>query len=195
MIARPISYPGGWTVMQMNGWELSRFHAHYSFQKTDSLGVNVEKYHDLDRMNYHIQWNRLLQRRNTRYSQANLYFKLQTGFAFQLKEFSPGVSLGVAGDWETRRYFVSYGAMCTYAGVIDPGSFHQQARFGIAPYIGDYGSLHTWLMVQFEHHLYELDPQVVWVVMPMVRLFKGVYLIEFGLNDNMKIIFNWVIRF
>ena len=195
MIARPISYPGAWTVMQMNGSKYSRVHVHYSFDETDSFGGNIEKYHDLDRMNYHIQWNRLIQRRNTRYSQANLYLKLQTGFAFQQQDYWPSIILGVSGDWETRRYFVSYTAMSTYAGVIDPGSFYQFARFGVAPYIGGYGSIHTWFMVQLEHYPKELTLQSQWIVTPLLRFFKGVYLIELGLNDNMKIIFNWVIRF
>ncbi len=194
-MARPVSYPGGWTIMQTNNWESSKLHTHYSPNLKNSIGVAVENYNESDRYNVNLQWNYLLGRKNTKKSQANLYLKTQAGVAFEGDEKEPNASIGIAGDWETRRYFVFYEAMGKYADKLDDGSFHQKARVGIAPYVGEYGDIHTWIMLQAEHHPEEIDQDDQVIFTPMIRMFKGDYLGEFGVNTNGDAMFNWVVRF
>ena len=195
MIGRPISYPSGWTIMQMNNWELSRIHIHYSPNKNNSIGITSENYNESERYNINLQWNYLLGRKNTRNSQANLYLKNKTGVAFENDKKEPNISIGIAGDWETRRYFVSYEAVGHYARDLDNGSFHQSGRIGIAPYLAEYGSTHTWIMLQAEHHPEEKNKNNQVIFTLIMRILKGDYLGELGINTNGDAMFNWIVRF
>ena len=194
-LARPISYPEGWTVMQMNNWERSHIHGHYSPNIKNSIGVVLSNDNRSDRYDANLQWNHLIGRRNTKHSQANLYLKTQAGLAFEGDKKEPHASIGVAGDWETRRYFVSYEMMGTHTNRLDERSFHQNARIGIAPYLADYGSIHSWIMLQVEHHPEEIAPDDQVIFTPIIRVFKGDYLSEFGVNTNGDAMFNWIVRF
>ncbi len=51
---------------------------------------------------------------------------------------------------------------------------------GVAPYIGDYGDLHTWLMIKVKENSYTNTSSLY----PLVKLFKGSALIEFGYSDS-----------
>ena len=106
-------------------------------------------------------------------------------------EVDSAVFTGLAADWEDRRYFVSYENRYTEAGDVDD-FYMQSARIGVAPYIGEYGDLHTWLMLQVEHRP-EADEAVT--VTPIVRLFKDVHLVEAGMNNQGSLLFNYVIRY
>jgi hypothetical protein len=53
------------------------------------------------------------------------------------------------------------------------------ARVGWAPYEGDTGSLHTWLMVEIDHREQIKEDTTV---TPLVRFFKGAALLELGYN-------------
>ena len=66
---------------------------------------------------------------------------------------------------------------------------------GITPYIGEFGDLHTWLMLQVEHHPEEELESEQLIITPLVRLFKGAYLTEFGINSNGNAMVNLIIRF
>jgi hypothetical protein len=79
----------------------------------------------------------------------------------------------------------------TYAGDINK-SFEQSVMLGIAPYIGDYGDLHTWLMLHVEHKPAEQDN---FTVTPMVRFFKGTNLVEVGISENGEAALNFIHRF
>ena len=79
----------------------------------------------------------------------------------------------------------------TYADGIDD-FYTQSARVGVAPYIGNYGDLHTWLMLQIEHSPESEDH---YTVTPMVRLFKDVHLFEAGMNTRGEVLFNYIFRY
>ena len=159
--ARPVSYPGGWTVedVQFTG----------------------------------LQYNRLLKRWNGPSSQANTYFKLGVGQADPFGSESPELSgfAAFAADWETRRWFTSYEAKATdYAG---NKSVRHSGRVGVAPYIGDYGDLHTWLMLQVDNHPESNEPVTT---TPLVRFFKGVQMVELGYTlETEELLANWIVRF
>jgi hypothetical protein len=195
--ARPISYPESWTLMQQLNWEKINLHYHYSPNIKNSIGFVYAKYDNEDEQLYAGQWNHLLFRKNKKKSQANLYSKLQLG-QLDLEESDASyfhLDYQLSYDWETRRHFYAMSLGTTYDGPEESFTQHQSARIGIAPYLADYGKLHTWLMLQLEHHPDEIDSdnRLIWT--PLIRLFKGDVLIELGVNSNQKLLFNSIIRF
>jgi len=194
--ARPVSYPGGWTTMFLNNVDRHSAHLHYSPTAFMSLGYKAEYWRDEDHQIHALQMNNLLKRWNSKESQANFYLKSGIGAAYSDygdfdSEWEPAAFTGIATDWEDQRFFVSYENRYTYAGDIRD-DFTQSARVGVAPYVGEYGDLHTWLMLEVEH---QPEAQEHIVVMPMVRLFKGLHLVEFGASLEGDIMFNWVTRY
>jgi len=194
--ARPVSYPGGWTTMLMNNGDMNSFHLHYSPTAKYSVGIRSAYHREDDFWHSTLQVNNLLKRWNNPDSQANLYLKSGIGVAYSdAEEFDgeidPAVFTGIAADWEDRRYFVSYENRYMEAGDIHDG-FHQSARIGIAPYIGDYGDLHTWLMLEVEH---EPEADEKFTITPLIRFFKGVHLMEAGMSNQGDVLFNYVIRY
>lgn len=194
-MARPVSYPGGWTLMLMNNNVKNSVHAHYSLSTNTSLGYKFEYLRENEYSFNAFQINRLLKRWNKRNSQSNLYIKSAIGNANSHKDnFDEKSSFagffGFSADWENQRYFISYDNRYNEVGEID--SFYQQSiRFGIAPYIGDYGDFHTWLMVKLEH-IPEANQSLS--ITPYVRFFRGFHLLEFGANLKSKIMLNYVFR-
>ena len=65
-------------------------------------------------------------------------------------------------------------------------------RVGIAPYIAESGSFHTWLMLQTDHFPEDRRP---WTVTPIIRVFKDEYLVEAGVANNGHPLFNLMITF
>ena len=194
--ARPVSYPDGWTLMAMNDGARNTAHIHYSPSARMSLGYKFEYWRDQDFYLNAVQVNNLIQRWNRPESQANFYLKSGLGIATSRAGATDGESdvagfVGLALDWEDRRYFVSYENRYTEARGIDD-FFRQSARLGWAPYEGDYGDLHTWLMIQVEHTP-EAEHNIT--VTPLVRLFKDVHLLEAGINDRGEILFNYIFRY
>ena len=193
--ARPISYPGGWTLMSQNNWERSRAHLHYSPNASNSYGVSTNYFHREERKDFNFQWNNLLFRQNTRNSQANIYLRSETGVAYGNSRYEPNIRFGGSTDWETRRYFASYTLFGAHAGDLNKGSLHQRARLGIAPYLGNYGDLHAWMMFQIDHNPQESSSRDQLRFTPLLRFFKGDYLGEFGIDNEKQLLFNFIIRY
>ena len=194
--ARPVSYPSGWTYMLMNDGMKNTAHIHYSPTAKMSVGYKFEYWRDMDFSLHALQVNNLITRWNQRDSQANFY--LMSGLGVVNSNASNNDSgnefggfVGMATDWEDRRYFVAYSNRYTHAG--NSGEFFtQSARAGWAPYEGDYGDLHTWLMLQVDH---TPEAQDNFTITPLVRLFKGLHLMEAGINNHGEILFNYVYRY
>lgn len=194
--ARPVSYPEGWTFMTMNEGDRYSGHVHYSPTAFYSLGYKAEYWRDDDYQIHALQLNNLLKRWNKKHSQANLYLKSGIGVAHSDEdafdsESDLAIYTGIAADWETRRYFISYENRLTEAGDITD-NFRQKARIGFAPYIAEFGSLHTWLMLEVRHAP-EAKDELVFT--PLLRLFKGPSLFESGFSSEGKLLFNFVHRF
>ena len=191
--ARPVSYPSGVTLMLMSDSERHSVHVHYSPTARISLGYRFEDWRNRNFKLHAVQMNNLLKRWNKKYSQANLYLK--SGLGVVNPDFNNDRELagftGIAVDWENRRHFVSYENRFTQAGDVD--DFYQQsARVGWAPYVGNYGDLHTWLMLDIRH-MPEADDKIV--VTPLLRLFKDIHLVEAGVSDNGDVTFNYIFRY
>lgn len=194
--ARPISYADGWTGMFQNSGDANTAHIHYSPTAKTSIGYKYEHWRDKDYDIHAVQMNNLLKRWNAKESQANIYLKsglgVVDGKGFDYDgETDLAAFSGLAADWENRRFFTSYENRFTRAGNFD--DFYQQsARVGIAPYIGDYGDLHTWLMVQVDHTP-EADDN--FTVTPLIRLFKDTHLVEAGMSNQGDVLFNYIYRY
>jgi hypothetical protein len=189
--ARPISYPGGVSAMVMNDAESNGANIQYSPTATYSIGYTFEHWR-ADNFNLHaMQVNNLLKRWNNPDSQGNLYLGSGVGVTEKNDAVHPVAFTGAEADWENRRFLVSYKNRYTTGPEIND-FYMESARAGVAPYIGEFGDLHTWLMVQVDHYPQSHDPVTV---TPLVRLFKGTNLVEAGVSNQGKILFNWMTQF
>ncbi len=191
--ARPVSYPGGWTLAQNNNGNRSSLHLHYSPTASDSIGAYIEKNWNEDVTFTGIQYNRLVKRWNDPKSQANLYAKAGIGQAnpFQGNGAELSGFTEIAADWETRRWFTEYRIRAT--DFADNKTVRHSIQLGAAPYIGDYGDLHTWLMVQIRNHPESDNPITT---TPFIRFFKNVQMVELGYTiEQNEWLANWIIRF
>ena len=166
-------------------------HLHYTPHRKYSLGYKLEHYRG-DNFQLHMgQLNILMKRWNKELSQANVYWKTGLGIAQKVGEPSqPGGFVAVTTDWETQRNYFSYSFRYTRAGDFLKKIEHH-ARVGAAPYVGEYGDLHTWVMLGF---VYEEDPYADAYVHPLIRFFKGAHLLEVGYSDR-GVLLNYIIRF
>lgn len=165
----------------------------YTVDPTLALGVRSE-YDRTDGYQVHsLTMNNRLWRDNQPDAQANLYLLSGVGYALDngSNESSPSAFTGIEADWENRRFFTNYQNKFTYAGDIDR-EFSQSARVGVAPYIGEAGALHTWLMLQADHRP-EDDHQ--FEVTPLIRLFKDTHLVEAGISNQGTVLFNYTHQF
>lgn len=198
--ARPVSYPEGWTVMLRNDAYQNSAHIHYTTDPRHSIGLRLRYDREGDFTFTGAQLNRLLKRWNKVDSQANLYGRFAFGqindnldsSEMRLKrESDEGIFIGVSGDWETRRYFVSASAEHWDNGRFgEVSSYH--GRLGIAPYIANTGALHTWIMVE-GHHRPENRDKVAGSA--LLRFFKGPALLELGIDDRGEPLLNYIHRF
>lgn len=194
--ARPVSYQGGWTLIEETDRQSTSVLGHYTLNPKLSIGARWEWDRQDDVSFYGLQATYLVKRWFGEDYQANLYAFAGAGVAEgvddNLASLNEAGMIGVLADWETRRWFVSYRARAFDAGRVDR-SFFQAARLGVAPYIGNTNDLHTWLMVEFDNRPDNDEPIGV---TPLVRFFKGAALFEAGwsVTDNEPLI-NFTYRF
>ena len=199
--ARPVSYPGGWTLMQFNSAPAYSVHAHYSPSARYSVGyrVHYNRHKDTSWSFSGLQVNYLPYRNNQPSAQTNLYLKTgigSVGVGPRTLNDWPALDavagfVGIAIDWETRRYFTSYENRLYHSRLL-PTRFSHQARFGAAPYIGNTGDWHTWLILQI---LDDPNAEQRQTYSFIVRFFKGPFLGELGLDTGETARFNWIYRF
>ena len=177
--ARPISYSGGYTLMMESNNMQDSVYYHYSPSYKYSLGIQQIKDKYFNSHYSYLRLTYLLNRRNTQNSQRNLY--LQSGLS------SNGLDhyfYGSHGDWETRRLYAGFGYKKTMMNSLD--YVEQYLQFGVAPYIGEYGDLHTWLMLKSKKN----DLTSNWDTYPVLKFFKGNALVELGYSETS----NWDIH-
>ena len=180
--ARPVSYAGGWTLIEVANRASTAGLVHYSPAHNFSVGLRHEWQRADDVKLTAIQPTLLVKRWFGREYQGNFYL---TGGLGTAKDESPNKLgsdtasfVGVMADWETRTLFVSYEALFLEQGTLGNYSMHA-ARFGWAPYAGDTGELHTWLMLEVDRREHFEDKTSV---TPLLRFFKGPALLELGYN-------------
>ena len=195
-IARPVSYAGGWTVIEESDRQSSSALAHYTPSPKWSIGLRTEFNRDMDFAINSIHPTFLAKRWFGADYQGNLYFHGGIGSASGTHgnplSDETAVYGGVMADWETRSLFVSYRNRYLDAGHFGD-QFMQAVRAGFAPYEGDSGELHTWLMLEIDHRPEDQDAVTA---TPLVRFFKGPMLVELGYNLNVnQPLLNFTYRF
>lgn len=194
--ARPVSYEGGWTVIEETDRQSTSLLVHYTPNPAFSIGWKSEWDRQEDIAINGPQLTYLAKRWFGEDYQANLYATAGAGWIegvndTQIDQGSMAY-VGILADWETRTLFTSYKARYLDGGPIN-GSFMQAARVGWAPYEGNTGDLHTWLMVEIDQRP---DNTEEYGVTPLVRLFKGAALLELGwsITDDEPLV-NFTYRF
>lgn len=177
--------------MSMNDVDMNALHFFYTPSPRYSWGLSHEYLRESKANMTAVQGNYLIKRWNLPEAQANLYFKGGAGVAYGSGDQEPAVYGGVAADWENRRLYTSYENHFIWAGDVHKSAAHT-ARVGVAPYIGDYGDLHTWLMLQTDYDAGDKDS---FSVTPLVRMFKGTTLVEAGYNLDDGILFNLMMTY
>ena len=182
--SRPISYPGGITVMGFSDNMKDSIYTHYSPSHLYSVGIESKKDKYTQSDYSYLRFTYLLNRKNTEKSQRNFYF--QSGIN---PDKADNYFLGIHGDWETRRLYTGF----SYKNVRLKTQTYQDKSFqlGIAPYLGEYGDLHTWLMVKAKKNSIDND----WSVYPMLKLFRGDFLMELGYSKKTNIDAHLMYRF
>lgn len=184
--ARPVSYPEGWMAMTTNDGMENSAMLSYSPTAQNAFGVRTDYMRSDETWLHTLTYNRLLKRWNSSGSQANTYLMTGVGIGDDHGDIAPAGFLGMEADWETRRYYLSYENRFITSQVNEQ-YFDQKARVGIAPYIGDYDDVHTWLMFQVQNNPKSDDK---FVVTPLVRIFNTEFLTEVGYSSNKTLLFN-----
>lgn len=184
--ARPVSYSQGWMAMTTNDGMENSAMLSYSPTAKDAFGIRTDYMRDDETFLNTLTYNRLLKRWNNPGSQANFFLLTGVGIGDDHGNITPAGFAGIEGDWESRRYYVSYENRFI-ASSANNQYFDQKARIGIAPYIADYDGVHTWLMLQVQNNPTSEDK---FVVTPLVRLFNTEVLTEVGYSSNNTLLFN-----
>ena len=149
---------------------------HYSPTAKYSLGYRTEYFKHEPAYAHSFTVNNLLKRINSPNYQANLYTKSGIGLIHDSSEIAPLLFSGLSADIENRRLYASYSNRFLWGGDVF-SQINNRFRFGLAPYVADYGSLHSWFMVQLDHN--PINDRK-FAVTPFVRFFKSNYLLEVG---------------
>ena len=123
-----------------------------------------------------INNNYLAKRWNKRDSQGNLYLLSSVGL--NTKNSEGMGSVGIHGDWEDRRFMVM--EMIEYFSHNE--AIVSNTRFAYSPYTVDYTKMSTWLIAQYRIEYKNNDYSYMFI--PVVRLFKGNFLLEIGSNGD-----------
>ena len=171
--ARPISYSGGSTLMMFSDNMKDSLYYHYSPSYKYSVGIENLKDKNLRDEYSYLRFTYLINRKNSLHSQRNLYF--QSGLS---AKSGNDLFYGIHGDWETRRWFLGFDTKKVENRLKSYNQNHVQ--IGFAPYLGEYGDIHTWLMLKTKKTSIK-DKRSSY---PALKFFKGNTLLEFGYNNR-----------
>lgn len=194
--ARPVSYKGGWVAEGKADIDSYWAILHYTPERWISVGTRTEAFKD-GWVFSGAQVNLLAKRWNHEQWQANIYIRSAAGLASTTdrgrNKMDAAAFTGFSADWEDRRYFIMYENSFMYAGGIE-SYFDQKVRLGIAPYIGDFGDIHTWLMVDLKTKI-SRNGGTVFNIVPLVRFFKGPLMAEAGASVKGDVYCSWTMLF
>lgn len=177
--------------MSMNDADMNSLHIMYSLSPKWSVTARADYMDDSDTATAGIEATTLLKRWNMPNAQANIYVGAGIGGARSPNDTAPALFGDILADYETRRVFISYEANGVAAGSVTNQLWHR-GRVGIAPYVGAYDDLHTWLMLQTDLRS-NMDNEVT--VTPMVRLFKTDWMVEGGISTRGDTMINAIVQF
>lgn len=190
--ARPVSYPGGLTVIGEMEPMMGSALIHYTPNRHYSVGARYVHMRDtaFNLLGPQATW--LVKRWNMPGAQANFYLTGMGGAGWADRQSArPGGFVEAQGDWENRRLMLMASTRLTHAEPMGTTNM-QMARIGWAPYAGDYGDVHLWLFGQLMRESAardEIQPALVG------RIFYRTLLVEAGVTDRGGLILNSTIRF
>lgn len=194
--AGPMGFKDSWMAMGDLGPNWQEGWVNYALTSRDAVGFGALGMRSDDkrlrRTFEEVTYTRLLQRWNTRDSQANLWFVGGIG-AIQGNTFS-GSRLawapGVQADYETTRVYVSAMARAYRAKGInhDYGS----VRAGFSFYEVDYEETQPWFIIE-ARRMRNLSGKTE--VTPMLRFINKGYFIEAGVNNSRQFRLNFMYIF
>jgi hypothetical protein len=191
-VPRPVSWPGGVTLIQEWDPMLGSLLVHYTPSRHYSLGGRLVRMREGEWTLAAPQATWLVRRWNDPGAQANLYVSGAVGGGW--RDGRPPRPAGFAeiqADWENRRVMLMGMARVTHADGIETTDM-QMGRIGWAPYAGDYGDVHFWLFGQVMRDSGSRDgiqPALV------ARIFYRTMLVEAGVTDRGGLILNSTFRF
>ncbi len=176
--ARNVTYTGGTALIGSFDDDSFSSLVHYTPYYRYSVGYRYEYFREREWHYNGLQVNYLLHRWNQPDAQANLYILTSVGSgASRDHDTTAAGFVGAAADWENRRLFVSYENRYLNAGETDE-FYVQKARLGVAPYVAEFGGIHTWLMIEASESPQREDRSLTFT--PLVRFFKGTDMVELG---------------
>ena len=181
-----MGFADSWMFMTNNDFNENSAQVMYSPTARDAFGVETIYFNDENTWLHALTYNRLLQRWNMPDAQANLFLMTGVGATRGHGETDGAAFAGIEADWENRRFYTLYQNRVIGSGGLHE-NFSQKLRVGVAPYIGNYDDVHTWLMVQVDHFPDRRDDITV---TPFVRMFTNSVLGELGVSDKGDVLFN-----
>lgn len=177
--AHPVSFKGGYGVMPAYTPDRQELELNYSLTQSSAIAltaINIDYEHHT--LQFALpQFNYKLFRRNEVDSQTNLYASVGLGGSRYQGDTDLAGLAAFQADYETRRiYTLLAGEHLQTEGI---GLNRVRYRFGVAPYLTDFESVHTWLIAQVEYTP-ELGEEVT--ITPILRLFYQNYLLEVGVS-------------
>ena len=174
--AHPVVFKGGKVIWLIDSPDITEIRFGKTFTKKFYSGVRVfnDKYSD---QSYIASNNNLLVKRwNASSYQANIYALSSIGINIDSEKSM--YNLGLHSDWENRRFMVMH--------MIEYSSFNESTknsiRLAFTPKITDYKGTAVWLIGQYSN--YSFGGKNNETLMPVIRILKRNYLLEFGGNGN-----------
>ncbi|MBY0265756.1 MAG: hypothetical protein K2W84_05040 [Burkholderiales bacterium] len=191
--AGPMGFKDSWMAMGDFGPNWREAWVNYAVTPRDAVGVGALYMRSDDKTRRRdvaeLTYTRLLQRWNSKDSQANVWFLAGAGsvegndFSGARTLLSPGIQL----DYETTRFYVAATARLYRASGLnhDYGS----VRAGFSFYEVDYEETQPWLIVE-ARRMNDLSDKTE--ITPMLRLINKGYFVEAGINNSRQFRFNFM---
>lgn len=191
--AMPVAFQGALGVMSYNQPDFTDWQVSYSVTNRIGLGVDgirdamgVEQYYAIPRANF------LLHRWNGSDFQANVYVYGGYGMAKRESVVQGAGFFGGEADYETRRLYVAGKASSLMARGFEDSTTYQ-LRLGVSPYLADFESLQSWLILQATYYTRQSPEQLR--IGPVLRFFIKNILWEVGATAKGTWNINFMIHF
>ncbi|MDC1020973.1 hypothetical protein OAR26_00700 [Candidatus Marinimicrobia bacterium] len=174
--AHPVVFKGGKVIWLIDSPNITEIRFGKTFTKKFYSGVRVFNDKYIDQSYIASNNNLLVKRWNASNYQANIYALSSIGLNIDSEKSM--YNLGLHTDWENRRFMVMH--------MIEYSSFNESTknsvRLAFTPKITDYKGTAVWLIGQYTN--YSFDDKNNEMLMPVIRILKRNYLLEFGGNGN-----------
>ena len=174
--AHPVVFKGGKVIWLIDSPNITEIRFGKTFTKKFYSGVRVFNDKYIDQSYIASNKNLLVKRWNASNYQANIYALSSIGLNIDSEKSM--YNLGLHTDWENRRFMVMH--------MIEYSSFNESTknsvRLAFTPKITDYKGTAVWLIGQYTN--YSFDDKNNEMLMPVIRILKRNYLLEFGGNGN-----------